>query len=300
MGLKAQLVKFNQQQERCQTTLTSISRAGQSKANKSQKLTHASIHSSGASVPSPAVKFSSDTERLLKINLIQKSPVGAQIKRVIDVLFKTSGNLTMQQIYDECFVDVRRNKDVFNSLAQNVKVFYDGVCFSYKSKHDVKDKNQLLLLIRQFPEGIPVIDLEDSYPTIVEDLQALKSADLIWLLSNSDSREDIAYPNDPKIQGKVKVDSDLKECFHDIELPSDMIDIEKNLKVNGMKPATNTGNRRSLAQVYGIVPKTKPKEKRRKITNRTKVTNTHLPHLFQEVSENHTPESVNPQEQQDD
>ncbi|KAF6148996.1 hypothetical protein GIB67_009615 [Kingdonia uniflora] len=268
MALEAQLAKFNQQQERCQTTLTTIPRPG-----NSQKVTSAT---------KPAIKFSSDTERLQEINLIQRSPVGAQIKKVIDVLFKTRGNLTAQQIYDECYVDVRRNKDVFNSLAQNVKVFYDGMRFSYKSKHDVKDKSQLLVLIRKFPEGIPVIDLKDSYPTIVEDLQALKSAGQIWLLSNFDSQEDIAYPNDPRIQGKVKVDDDLKVFFREIELPRDMIDIEKDLQKNGMKPATNTANRRSLAQVHGISPKTKPKKKQRQVTNRTKLTNSHLPELFRE------------------
>ena len=44
-------------------------------------------------------------------------------------------------------------------------------CFSsIQSKHDLKDKNQLLYLIRKFPEGIAVIDLKDSYPNVMEDL----------------------------------------------------------------------------------------------------------------------------------
>ncbi|CAL5356053.1 unnamed protein product [Camellia sinensis] len=145
---------------------------------------------------------------------------------------------TPEQINEACYVDINSNKAVFDSLRNNPKVNYDGRCFAYKSKHALKDKNQLLILIRKFPEGIAVIDLKDAYPTVMEDLQALKAAGQIWLLSNFDSQEDIAYPNDPRVP--IKVDDDLKLLFRGIELPRDMIDIEKDLQKNGMKPATNT------------------------------------------------------------
>ncbi|CAL5404974.1 unnamed protein product [Camellia sinensis] len=139
---------------------------------------------------------------------------------------------TPEQINEACYVDINSNKAVFDSLRNNPKVNYDGRCFAYKSKHALKDKNQLLILIRKFPEGIAVIDLKDAYPT------ALKAAGQIWLLLNFDSQEDIAYPNDPRVP--IKVDDDLKLLFRGIELPRDMIDIEKDLQKNGMKPATNT------------------------------------------------------------
>jgi len=42
---------------------------------------------------------------------------------------------------------------------------------SLQSKHEVKNKEQLLVLIRRFPEGMPVIDLKDAYPNVMEDLQ---------------------------------------------------------------------------------------------------------------------------------
>lgn len=37
--------------------------------------------------PAP-IKFSNDTERLQHVNSIRKAPVGAQMKRVIDLLFE--------------------------------------------------------------------------------------------------------------------------------------------------------------------------------------------------------------------
>lgn len=117
---------------------------------------------------------------------------------------------------------------------------------------------------------------------VVYSLQALKAAGDIWLLSNFDSQEDIAYPNDPRVV--IKVDDDLKQLFRGIELPRDMLDIEKDLQKNGMKPATNTAKRRAMAQVHGIPPKPKGKKKKHEISKRTKLTNSHLPELFENLN----------------
>lgn len=110
----------------------------------------------------------------------------------------------------------------------------------------------------------------------------MKAAGQIWLLSNFDSQEDIAYPNDPRVP--IKVDDDLKQLFRGIELPRDMLDIEKDLQKNGMKPATNTAKRRAMAEVHGIASKPKPKKKKHEISKRTKLTNAHLPELFQSLN----------------
>lgn len=278
MSLQESLNRFKQQQEKCQSTLTSIAaRASSSKASQPQKTKPASTSSAPTKAPTP-VKFSNDTERLQHINTIRKSPVGAQIKRVIDLLLETRQALTPQQINEACYIDINGNKAVFDSLRNNHKVKYDGKRFSYKSKHDLKGKDQLLSLIRAFPEGLAVVDVKDAYLSVMEDLQALKVAGQVWLLSNMDSQEDIVYPNDPKVT--IKVDDDLKQLFRGIELPRDMVDIEKDLHKNGMKPATNTTQRRAMAQVHGVPSKPKQKKKR-EISKRTKLTNAHLPELFQ-------------------
>lgn len=90
-SLQESLNKFKQQQEKCQSTLTSIAkRATPSKpSHHAQKSAgHSSSHP--AKPPSAPVKFSNDTERLQHINSIRKSPVGAQLKRVLDLLFDVS------------------------------------------------------------------------------------------------------------------------------------------------------------------------------------------------------------------
>lgn len=278
MALQERLAKFQKQQEKCQSTLTSIAASKTPAPSKANKYASSSANKKPAA---PVGKFSNNTEQLQLINNIRKAPVGAQIKRVINLLFETRQAFTPEQINEACYVDINSNKAVFESLKNNPKVTYDGRSFSYKSKHDLKDKKQLLVLVRKFPEGIPVIDLKDAYPTVMDDLQALKSAGDIWLLSNFDSQEDVAYPNDPRVP--IKVDDDLKELFRSIELPRDMLDIEKDLQKNGMKPATNTAQRRQAAQIQGIPSKPKTKKKKLEINKRTKLTNAHLPELFQNL-----------------
>jgi len=97
-----------------------------------------------------------------------------------------------------------------------------------------------------------------------------------------DSQEDIVYPNDPKT--KMKVDDDLKLLFRETELPRDMVDVEKELQKNGIKPVTNTAKRRAAAQIDGVKSKSKPKKKDPKITKRSRLTNGHLPELFQDIN----------------
>ncbi|XP_045823247.1 general transcription factor IIE subunit 2-like [Trifolium pratense] len=280
MALQQQLDRFKKQQEKCQSTLSSIA-ASKVGGRKPNTPVVAAVSTNGRNATT-GIKFSKDTERLQHINSIRKAPVGAQMKRVIDLLLETRQAFTPEQINEACYVDMGANKDVFDSLRKNPKVNYDGQRFSYKAKYGLKDKTELLQLIRKYPEGIAVFDLKDAYPTVMEDMKALKAAGQIWLLSNFDAQDDIAYPNDPKVH--IKVDDDLKQLFRSFELPRDMIDIEKDLQKNGMKPATNTAKRRSAAQIEGISSnKPKPRKKKSEISKRTKLTNAHLPELFQNL-----------------
>lgn len=80
-SLEERLQKFKKQQEKCQAISSMAARAGPSKVA-------APPRPANAKPPAPAVKFSNDTERLQHINSIRKAPVGAQIKRVIDLLLE--------------------------------------------------------------------------------------------------------------------------------------------------------------------------------------------------------------------
>ncbi|KAL6348913.1 hypothetical protein AAG906_033569 [Vitis piasezkii] len=179
MALQESLAKFKKQQEKCQSTITSIAaKAGSSKPTVPQKFTPAAP----TKPPTPAVKFSNDTERLQHINSIRKALLELRLNQAF----------TPEQINEACYVDTNANKAVFDSLRNNQNT--------------------------KISEGIAVIDLKDSYPSVMEDLQALKAAGQVWLLSNFDSQEDIAYPNDPRCPSKWMMTSSSSSepliCFN--------------------------------------------------------------------------------------
>lgn len=96
MSLQENLARFRKQQEKCQSTLSSIAseKKASTKTSTPPKNTSNVLKSTPTSTSSsmnpkpPPVKFSNDTERLQIINSIRKAPAGAQIKRVIDLLLE--------------------------------------------------------------------------------------------------------------------------------------------------------------------------------------------------------------------
>uniref|UniRef100_A0A0E0CW06 TFIIE beta domain-containing protein n=1 Tax=Oryza meridionalis TaxID=40149 RepID=A0A0E0CW06_9ORYZ len=222
MALHERLNKFRQQQERCQTTLSSIA-ANQASTPRSN-ITRWVQPTNGPSTPAkpPQRKFSDDTERLQRINLVRKSPAAAQIKIVIELLDKTRQALTADQINEATYVHIHGNKEVFDRLKNNPKVHFDGNLFSYKSKYGVNGKDQLLSLIRKFPDGLAVVEIKDANLAVLEDLKALKASGDVWLVaSTTKSDEGVVYPEiDP--MSKIKFDDDLKELARSILLPRDM------------------------------------------------------------------------------
>lgn len=283
MALAQKLAQFNKQQEKLQASLAKTAPRPQpaAKAGPSSRKPPTPPPPATQLVPfAQRYSFTNDTEKLQQIATIRKSPVGAQIKRVLDLLLETRQAMLPDEINDACFVDVKNHKEVFESLKSNVKVSFDGQRFAFKAKHDLKGKAELLVLIRKVPEGLPMSDLKDSYTGVTTDIQELKASGQVWVLMNSDTQDDIIYPNDPRIS--VKVDDDLKQLVRGIEMPREFMDVERELQKAGMKPATNTARREAMAGVpRSQLPK--PKQKKRRESKRTKYTNAHLPELFQNI-----------------
>lgn len=87
-SLKESLDRFKKQQEKCQSTLKSIAAGSKTTTKTTTPAPRVVPANTSTKLPSPPIKFSNDTERLQHINNIRKGPVGAQIKRVIDLLFE--------------------------------------------------------------------------------------------------------------------------------------------------------------------------------------------------------------------
>uniref|UniRef100_A0A0E0K9H0 TFIIE beta domain-containing protein n=1 Tax=Oryza punctata TaxID=4537 RepID=A0A0E0K9H0_ORYPU len=294
MALHERLNNFRQQQERCQTTLSSIA-ASQASTPRSN-ITRWVQPTNGPSTPAkpPQRKFSDDTERLQRINSVRKSPAAAQIKLVIELLHKTRQALTAEQINEANYVHIHGNKEVFDRLKNNPKVYFDGNLFSYNSNYGVNGKkDQLLSLIRKFPEGLAVAEIKDAYLAVSEDLKwCFYGSDVIrevrtawlskpqatsgWWRPPQNPTKASVYPEiDPA--SKIKFDDDLKDLARSIVLPRDMLDVEKELQKNGQPTRTNAARRRADALILLHRPKpNKSKKKPRGLTSRTKLTNAHL------------------------
>ncbi|XP_037403687.1 general transcription factor IIE subunit 2-like [Triticum dicoccoides] len=290
MALNESLARFRLLQEKNQAALSAIaairtSSSSSSSTKPSQRQAAPTPRPAAKPSPSPpapmpaaVVRFSDDTARLRKINEVRTSTVGHQMKSVIDLLDKTREALTTHQINQRTYVDIDGNRTLAESLRNNPKVRFDGRRYSYKPTHDVKAKGELLSLIRSFPDGLPASEVDDAYPAVLEDLQALKSSGDVYLLPGEVGI--IAYPNDDP-RSRMEVDGELKKLFHDIKLPREMLDIEKELRKIGERSATDTVKRRAAEQLHGRQPKPKKaKKKSRGITSRTKLTNVHLPWLM--------------------
>lgn len=91
MALAQKLAQFTKQQEKLQASLATL-------PARPPKATPSSTASRKAPAPPPRSQpilslaqrysFTNDTEKLQQIAIIQKSPVGAQIKRVLDLLLE--------------------------------------------------------------------------------------------------------------------------------------------------------------------------------------------------------------------
>ena len=99
MALQEKLDRFKKQQEKCQSTLTSIAASNKATTHKSMPVPAAP---SVTRAPAPVVKFSNDTERLQHINSIRKAPVGAQMKRVINLLLEVCTQLSYPSLICIC------------------------------------------------------------------------------------------------------------------------------------------------------------------------------------------------------
>ncbi|KAE8769543.1 General transcription factor IIE subunit 2 [Hordeum vulgare] len=286
MALNESLARFWLLQERNQATLSAIA-ATRTSSSSSAKPCHqqpaptsrpAAKPSTSAPAPAAVVRFSDDTARLQKINDVRRSTVGRQMKTVIDLLDKTREALTAHQINEQTYVDIDGNRTLAESLRNNPKVRFDGQRFSYKPTHDVAGKAELLTLIKSFPDGLPASEVKKAYPAVEDDLRALGSSGDVYLLPGEGGI--VAYPNDPRLR-TMEVDAELKKLFHEVKLPREMLDIEKELRKSGEEPATDTMKRRAAEQVHGGQPNPKKaKKKSRGITSRTKLTNVHLPWLL--------------------
>ncbi|CAI7805830.1 unnamed protein product [Closterium sp. NIES-54] len=209
---------------------------------------------------------------------VRQLPLGQKIKKVIDLLFRERQGLTAEQVEAVTMVDVTTSRELQASLRANPKVAVHGNTYIYKAKHELAGRDDLLRLIREHKDGIPMGDVRDSYSGVAAHVQELRALGQAWVLFNADSGDEVLFPNDPRIA--IKVDPDIRALFRRIDLPRDLTDLEKELQRCGQNPAMPAVRRLQALEGAMTAQTQKPKAKRKRESKRTKYTNNHLPELF--------------------
>lgn len=76
--------------------------------------------------------------------------------------------------------------------------------FSYKAKHVIDGKREMLALIQKHPDGILVDDVTDAYQTADADVEDLIAGEMVISLVNTETRERILYPVDDAYEVRNK------------------------------------------------------------------------------------------------
>lgn len=76
--------------------------------------------------------FSANPLPLLKVDGYAQVVMDTYFVLVLVFAKQTRQALTLDQINEACYVDMKANKDVFDSMRKNPKVRFDGERFSYK------------------------------------------------------------------------------------------------------------------------------------------------------------------------
>lgn len=103
MALSQKLAQFNKQQEKLHASLATITARPTLKPSSASYSRKAQPLSSQSHVPLvQRFSFTNDTEKLQQIASIRKSPVSAQIKRVLDLLLEVR-SLNLIRNHIQCF-----------------------------------------------------------------------------------------------------------------------------------------------------------------------------------------------------
>ena len=203
-------------------------------------------------------------------------------KRVMDLLHKTRKPMSAAELHNELGwpVDV---PELWEMLLHNDKVAFHEANrrFSYKAKHALRDRREMLALIQKFPDGILEEDVVDAYQGAANDCAALLEAGDACALTNAESRERVLYPVDESYE--VAVDEDVASAFHDVVIPQHDPDWDQALRRLGIEPAprrTHAARAHDDDDSDDEGEKKRRKKKRAVNFERVKVTNAHLPELF--------------------
>jgi len=260
--LQAQLEAFRKQQQKANKTQGDIGKERERKRAERQ----------AEAKPKPASLARKPTAPLpgAKPAAPRKAPLAKLVKDVLDCIYEADQPLTSEDIDTKLKAEGKSGFDyndteLLNTLQNHERLEVVNAMWTYKAKHQVRNKNELFKLLMRYPEGILAKEVKDAYKGVEEDVKILQEEKQIFVIGNADDgTQDVIFPCDPKL--RVEVDNDIQQLWKDAWVDPDHVDAE--LKKAGIKPSA-----RKEKRVYDLTQK--KERKKRKGGNRVS-TNTHM------------------------
>jgi len=183
--------------------------------------------------------------------------------------------MTPEQLSEQTDIPLTQDTALLEFFKENPKVAYEGGQFRYQALHKIANKQELLSFIDKNPEGTIIAEIKDSYKNLVDDIKEYAAAERVWVLQNSDTNEDIVYPNDPRL--RIKIDNDIQDLWNGIKMVETETELLQELHKVGLKECL----RQQAPHLQRNQPqdKGKGKERVRKLRN---VHNAHVLGIFKE------------------
>lgn len=200
-------------------------------------------------------------------------PIGKQLKDVVDHLESTRQALTAEQLREAVQHDIEGNTDLYNQLQNNPKIRINPEGkYEYKPEHELRNMHEVLALISRHPKGLLLKRVKDAYKGVGDDVKKLKEDKKVWCIHNTQEKDDVLFPQDPK--PLISLNQDLVDFWHSTQVPEDPARVIEELQKAKLPAAP-----RKVARKRAVLP---PRERKRskRAVNMATATNQHMPELF--------------------
>ncbi|KAG1657192.1 hypothetical protein FOA52_003606 [Chlamydomonas sp. UWO 241] len=218
-------------------------------------------------------------------------PLGKRMKDVQDHLRANLGeSFGVADILEATGFDISKDEELLARLriAPVVSVDEDvsdagATRLIYRPKHGhVRDRASLLNFVRDHPHGVWRDEVEDCYRGVTDDLDSLQQDRKVFVIVDPDAAQHGPALFPAEMMG-VRVDEDVANQFHEVAMPydRDVWELQAAVVRQGLRSALAAQELKRHVPSDGKGKDGKKKRPRKeRAVNLAKVTNQHLPSLF--------------------
>jgi hypothetical protein len=200
-------------------------------------------------------------------------PLGLVLLSILKYLRCELRPVSLEELKEKLNINIEADPELVENLKTNPRILIepDGR-FRWKSKYFLRNKDDLLAVIRRNPNGIDKKDLLDAYKGVEEDLEQLLHSQppCILCIRNNFYKQEYLFPAEPKWW--YPVSEHVRQLWSEVRVP-DPVDVHRHLTSRGLKQVSQ----KSVQPQRAVVVRKRPKSyDTRKARRRAKLTNEHL------------------------